>query len=283
MSIPNPTPAPNPAPAPAPTPAAQPLSATFLGRVKATSVALAIYYLSAALLEIAVRMKWPEIARFIAEAIIVLSGLLPAFLILVWVPFGHLFQKILGRRFVTLAKICVLLAYGIYAEQKASEELNHIFKIDPSHFGITTKLLAAVLVPVKLEFLATGPLWIALILFGVFLLMFFCIRGMLQPPPLSRKAKIILGLAIGVCLAMAVDLPLINRMGSALPAMVERVALWADFNPEYRCNNAALEGSEGVIFLEDGSVLAAFATRPTSYRIESCNAALDTPMTAPSN
>jgi len=287
MSTPDPTTAPNPTPSPAPTPAVQPPSAAFIERAKATGIALVLYCLSAALLMLAVKMRWPEIAKFIADIILVLSGLLPVFLILVWVPFSHLFQKIFGRRFVTLAKVAALLAYGIYAEQKASEELNYIFKIDPNHFGITTKLLVTVLVPVKLEVWASGPLWILLILIAAPLAIYVCLVacGLWAGPPMSRKSKIILALVMGVCGAMAVDLPLIDRMGTRLSTMVERVALWADFNPENRCNNQALDGSEGVIFLENGSVLAAFAsaTAPTSYRIESCSPVIDMPMTAPLN
>lgn len=71
---------------------------------------------------------------------------------------------------------------------------------------------------------------------------------------------------------VAIWAPMNSILGHKYPVLVERLAIWADFNDNHRCSNLGLQQAQKVVFLKDGNVLAlrTSSTGGTEYAVLPC-------------
>lgn len=167
------------------------------------------------------------------------------------------FQAIEKLGLLKVVWASLAFVYLAYANKWAGDTLNDIFKVDPALFPATSAIITLAFGPI---FLYSSSAWgwstaIALLGFSIFLTIF--LPAVLINPSLWNRVRgkhwvnIIAGF---IC--VAIWMPLNSFLGNRYPKVVERIALWADFNDNHRCSNLDTRNAEKVVFLRDGFVLA---------------------------
>lgn len=204
---------------------------------------------------------------------IALNAALPfivVFLILFAVGF---FKAVEGVGWIKLLWVAAGFLYLLAANKWAGDVLNDIFKIDPSLFPTTSKVLAVVFGPL---FLYDSTVWgmfysIALVTLSLFLTT--VLPAALIDPKLWQQLSGKKWVWVGVAFVMvAIWAPVNSILARKYPMLVEQLAIWGDFNDNHRCVNLEPQQVQKVIFLKDGNVLALRTnlTGSTKYVVFHC-------------
>lgn len=204
---------------------------------------------------------------------IVLNAALP-FIVIFLVLFGAgFFKAVEGVGWLKLVWATVGFIYLVNANKWAGDVLNNIFKVDPSLFPTTSTVLTVAFGPLSLY---GSSIWswsyaLALVTFSLFLSI--VLPAIFISPTLWQQfsAQKWLGVALAFVL-VAVWAPMNSILGHQYPVLVERLALWADFNDNHRCSNLETKQALKVVFLKDGHVLALRPNRMggTEYAVLTC-------------
>lgn len=224
---------------------------------KSTYVLIGILLISYAAM-IVFQVPWIAIVAAVASIIC------PFALLLVWIVDTAWVEKLVRRRWTAILIGGGLILYGMVANTFASGLINDYFKVDPTHFTVTSIFLttAYLLVGIILPFVMS-PLWLATIVLGGLILPALMVTGTgLQP--LKRVGLFILALVL-----ISVFTESLGIFQHQLPLLAEQVALRADFNEKHRCTAKWLVAVDKVVFLHDGNVLAHIAGTRT-YEIFPC-------------
>lgn len=201
---------------------------------------------------------------WLAVVAAIASIICPFALLLVWIVDTAWIEKLLQRRWTAILIGGGLIVYGMVANTFASDLINDHFKVDPTHFTVTTIFLttAYLLVGVFQPFVMV-PLWLTTIVLGGFILPALVLTGAgLQP--LKR-----VGLFFLATVLISASTQSLGIFHYQLPLLVEQVALRADFNEKHRCTAKWPVEVDKVVFLHDGNVLA-HITGTRNYEIFPC-------------
>lgn len=204
---------------------------------------------------------------------IVLNAALPFFFIFLVLFAGGFFKAVEGVGWIKLLWVAAGFLYLLVANKWAGDVLNDIFKIDPSLFPTTSKVLTVVFGPLSLY---GSSIWgwsnaLAVVTFS--LLFTVVLPAALISPTLwqqfSGKKWFWVGLAF---VMVAIWAPVNSMLGHKYPILIELLAIWGDFNDNHRCANLEPQQAQKVIFLKDGNVLALRAdlTGGTEYVVLRC-------------
>lgn len=201
---------------------------------------------------------------WIALTALIGSIICPFAIFLVWIIDSAFVEKLLSRRWTAVLFAGVVVIYGMFANTFSSDLINDYFKVDPVHFKVTNIFLTMVylLVGVFQPFVMF-PIWLALILFGGFVVPALLVAG--------KQAAKRIGLFLLASVLVSASTQSLGLLQHQLPLLAERVALRSDFNEKHRCTAKWAVEVDKVVFLHDGSVLAHIAgTR--SYEVLPCMA-----------
>ena len=213
---------------------------------------------------------------WIALGSMFLGGALPFVLLAIWLPqsrLGKFIQEAASVWQLRIFGVSALFAYSIYANKWAGGVINKLFHVDPSHFGISTTVLAVLYAPFGLIYRqdVISWLWVGFILLGT-LLTYVLPLSLLAPsrPPLGWKAWVggVLFIFVG-----AFVLTMSAHLANLFEPLVKRFTLWADFHEHHLCTNDWVQRTEGVVFIGSDQVLAYFPENRMGSRfsVKSCN------------
>lgn len=200
-------------------------------------------------------IKFPNLLT--ASAFILLNAALPLILIFFVLFEIKFFKAMEGVGWLKLFWVAGGFLYLVVANKWSGDILNEIFKIDPSFFPTTSKVLTVVGGP--LYFYASSEWrWIsAYILVTYALLLSILIPAVLISPVMWQALPGNKWLwFVSAFVIVAIWVPMTTLLGAKYPTLVERLAIWADFNDNHRCSNLGLQRGQKVVFLKDGNVLA---------------------------
>jgi hypothetical protein len=87
----------------------------------------------------------------------------------VWVVDTPWIEKLLSRRWTAALITGAVVIYGMFANKYASDVINEYFKVDPSHFTVTSIFLTTAYLLVGLfQPFVVLPVWLALFFLGMF-------------------------------------------------------------------------------------------------------------------
>lgn len=213
---------------------------------------------------------------WIAITSVFLGGALPFVLLAIWLPRSRLGQFVQAAASVWQLRIfgvSALFVYSVYANKWAGDVINELFGVDPSHFGVSTTVLAVLFAPFGLIYRqdVVGWLWVIFILLGV-LLTYILPLSLLAPerPALGWKAWVggFLFILVGsFVLAMS------SNIARSFHPLAMRFAIWADFNESHLCTDDWASKPNSVLFLGDQRVLVYFPQNPVGnhFSVEPCN------------
>ncbi|WP_248749233.1 hypothetical protein [Pseudomonas sp. MWU15-20650] len=212
----------------------------------------------------------------VAAATIFFTGLLPFIFIWLWLAVsntGISVRSYFSKWHTGILLTWLIFIYSIFAKQWAAALINEIFHIDANSLGITYTLLAALFAPFGLlyqeSFLAS--LWSAFIIVSV------CMAGIIPillilPVAFKKLAKFTL-LVFAVAFFSSVFIGITANLSAHKQMLVEKFALWADFNAHHLCSDDWASTAESVVFLGGNRVLAYFPKNPDGRRFmpKTCN------------
>lgn len=205
----------------------------------------------------------------VAAATLFFTGLLPFIFIWLWLAIsktGITVRSYFSKWHTGILLTWLIFIYSIFAKQWAAALINEIFHIDANNLGITYTFLAALFAPFGLlyqeGFLAS--LWNASIIVSV------CIAGIIPillvlPIAFKKLAKFTL-LVFAVTFFSSLFIGITANLSAHKQMLVERFALWADFNEHNLCSDDWANASESVVFLGGNQVLAYFPQNPKGSR-----------------
>lgn len=212
----------------------------------------------------------------IAFTSIFLGGALPFALLAVWLPrsrLGKFVQEAASVWQLRIFGITTLFAYSVYANKWAGDIVNELFHVDPSHFGVSTTVIAVLFAPFGLIYRqdVIGWLWIVFILLGT-LLTFVLPLSLLTPGSAALGWKAWIGGLVFVFVGAFV-LTMSTKLTNSFKPLAMRFAIWADFNDSHLCTDDWASKPNSVVFLGDQRVLVFFPKNPLDKRfsVESCN------------
>lgn len=207
------------------------------------------------------------------SAFISLNAAFPFIVIFLVLFSGGFFKDVESVGWLKLLWVAVGFFYLLIANKWAGDVLNDIFKIDPSFFPTTSKVLTLVFYPLSFYGSSVWGWSSALMLVTFSLLITIVLPWALLSPAIwqqfSGKKWLVVILAF---VMIAIWAPVNSMLGRNYLALVERLAIWADFNDKHRCSNLGLQQAQKVIFLKDGNVLAlrTSSTGDTEYAVLPC-------------
>lgn len=207
------------------------------------------------------------------SAFIVLNAALPFIVIFLVLFGGGFFKAVEDVSWLKLLWVAAGFFYLLVANKWSGDVLNEIFKIDPSFFPTTSKVLTVVFGPLSLYGSSAWDLSYALILVSLFFFFSIVLPAALISPTLWQQFSWKKWLWVILAFVMvAIWAPMNSILGHKYPVLVERLAIWADFNDNHRCSNLGLQQAQKVVFLKDGNVLAlrTSSTGGTEYAVLPC-------------
>jgi hypothetical protein len=213
---------------------------------------------------------------WIALTSVFLGGALPFALLAIWLPrsrFGQYVKAAASLWQLRIFGISVLFAYSVYANKWAGDVINELFGVDPSHFGVSTTVLAVLFAPFGLLYRqdVVGWLWIVFILLGVLLTYILPFSLLvLGRPALGWRAWIggFIFIFVGAfVLAMSANI------AKSFHPLAMRFAIWADFNENHLCTDDWVSKPNSVVFLGDQRVLVYFPQNSVGnhFSVQPCN------------
>jgi len=197
-------------------------------------------------------------------------------LLAIWLPRSRLGQFVKAAASIWQLRIfgiSVLFAYSVYANKWAGDVINELFGVDPSHFGVSTTVLAVLFAPFGLLYRqdVVGWLWILFILLGV-LLTYILPFSLLVPgrPALGWKAWVggLIFIFVGAfVLAMSANI------ARSFHPLAMRFAVWADFYESHLCTDDWASKPNSVVFLGDQRVMVYFPQNSVGnhFSVQACN------------
>jgi hypothetical protein len=184
---------------------------------------------------------------WIARIAVIASIVCPFAIFLIWVVDSPWIEKLLCRRWTSTLIVGTIIVYGMFANTFASDLINSLFKVDPTHFTITNIFLttAYLLVGVFQPYVMI-PVWLVL-----FFLVGISLPAFLLTGPVKR-----IGFALLSLWLITVSTQSLSLFKGYLPILAEQVALASDFNENHRCTAKWDVLVDKVVFLNDGHVLA---------------------------
>lgn len=212
----------------------------------------------------------------IAAFTIFYTGLLPFIYIVLWVSKSETGMKLRENAknwHVAIGMSWFVFGYAIYSQKWAAGIINDVFLVDAGNLGITYTLLAFLFTPFGMLYQESiiSVLWNTLIVVGMIWGGVFPILLML-PIPFKKVAKIIGGSFLIVALS-SFFIGVVSNLALNKESLVQRFALWADFNSNHLCTDDWSKKTESVLFLGGDRVLAYQPQNPegSQFTPETCN------------
>jgi hypothetical protein len=214
-------------------------------RKKSTNVLVVFLVLTHASAFLFSNVSW------IALIAVIASIVCPFAIFLVWVVDSPWIDKLLGRRWTSALIVGTIVVYGMFANTFASDLINGLFKVDPTHFTVTSIFLTTVylLVGVFQPFVMF-PVWLTFLLLAGVLIPLLLLMGS------NKQAFKHVGFVLLAIWLVSASTQSLGLLKYHLPLLAERVALASDFNENYRCTAKWDVQVDKVVFLNDGHVLA---------------------------
>lgn len=213
---------------------------------------------------------------WIALTSLFLGGALPFALLAIWLPRSRLGQFFIAAAPVWQLRIfgiSALFAYSVYANKWASDVINDLFGVAPSHFGVSTTIFAVLFAPFGLLYRqdVVGWLWIIFII-SVGLLTYILPFFLLAPERPALGWKTWIGGFIFIFVGAFV-LAMSANISRQFRPLAMHFAIWADFNESHLCTDDWANQPNSVVFLGDQRVLVYFPKNSAGnhFSVQSCN------------
>jgi hypothetical protein len=163
-----------------------------------------------------------------------------------------------------LVWLSIAFFYGWFGQKWASDLINEIFKVDPVCFGTSKMFVAVFLTPLTIY---SSPLWHQLHGYSIYIYLLWPLILILF---IAFKWWKWFKLSYYVYFFFLLCLPSIFNLNSyiatLLPNVTEKLALWGDFNDNFRSKELKSEGASKVVFLGGNRILAYFPNKGKEYK-----------------